>query len=292
MGEFEYIEQFLRDVAVNYQERSEDTQNHIIDILKNIKAQAVQKNDQETAKQVWCYEKIANIQHTYLSAFSKMKEEGYYDAWCLLERVEIELNSLMRHYVVDGDDIYQLKFIEKHTEQFQTLFPYKLFLSPAYLYIEKKCSICDKIVSIREPCGHKKGEIYNGEECLHVITKFEILEVSIVPNPVQKYSVLFLKDSETNEQIDHYDYSLVKYAIDGLRNPFDPWDVRWTKIRQPHSLFQHVDRNDKCPCGSGKKYRKCCLKKSGVLRPHVEFLFHVPPPENLSRMIYPEHKET
>jgi uncharacterized protein YecA (UPF0149 family) len=24
---------------------------------------------------------------------------------------------------------------------------------------------------------------------------------------------------------------------------------------------QHVGRNDPCPCGSGKKYKKCCLEK-------------------------------
>jgi preprotein translocase subunit SecA len=27
---------------------------------------------------------------------------------------------------------------------------------------------------------------------------------------------------------------------------------------------QRVGRNDPCPCGSGKKYKNCCLRKSGV----------------------------
>ena len=25
--------------------------------------------------------------------------------------------------------------------------------------------------------------------------------------------------------------------------------------------FSHVGRNDKCPCGSGKKYKNCCMLK-------------------------------
>lgn len=25
-----------------------------------------------------------------------------------------------------------------------------------------------------------------------------------------------------------------------------------------------ADRNDPCPCGSGKKYKKCCLLKTGM----------------------------
>jgi uncharacterized protein YecA (UPF0149 family) len=29
-----------------------------------------------------------------------------------------------------------------------------------------------------------------------------------------------------------------------------------TTERNPH---RHVGRNDPCPCGSGKKFKKCCL---------------------------------
>jgi len=33
------------------------------------------------------------------------------------------------------------------------------------------------------------------------------------------------------------------------------------------SLFQQsVGRNDPCPCGSGKKFKKCCLGKTGPRR--------------------------
>ncbi|NLF08441.1 MAG: hypothetical protein GX594_10750 [Pirellulaceae bacterium] len=31
-------------------------------------------------------------------------------------------------------------------------------------------------------------------------------------------------------------------------------------IRREQAL---VGRNDPCPCGSGKKFKKCCLKKQG-----------------------------
>ena len=31
----------------------------------------------------------------------------------------------------------------------------------------------------------------------------------------------------------------------------------------PGKATTHVGRNDPCPCGSGKKYKKCCLKKQG-----------------------------
>jgi len=31
-----------------------------------------------------------------------------------------------------------------------------------------------------------------------------------------------------------------------------------TATRQPVVRKDHVGRNDPCPCGSGKKYKKCC----------------------------------
>ncbi len=31
----------------------------------------------------------------------------------------------------------------------------------------------------------------------------------------------------------------------------------WPSDENP---FKHVGRNDPCPCGSGKKFKKCCLQ--------------------------------
>lgn len=31
-------------------------------------------------------------------------------------------------------------------------------------------------------------------------------------------------------------------------------------------MYENIGRNDPCPCGSGKKYKKCCLKNDMVLK--------------------------
>ena len=285
------VEQYLGDV-INYDKRCDETDLWLKEILKRIKTEAVARDDQETAKKAWCYETIHRIQKNYLAAFRAMKEGDFYDAWCLLERVEIDINSLSKHYVFSEDDPYKVLFIEKHTKQFQSLYPYRLFISPAFLHLEKECSICGSRISIRNPCGHKKGNIYNGEMCVHKITKADLLEISIVTNPVQKYSVLFLNDPESGEQVDHYDYSLVRYVVTGLRQPFDGWDIQKTRIRHPHSLFAHLSAMDDCPCGSGKLYGECCLQEpDGVLRPHIQILFHVKPNGDLPQIVYPKYDD-
>ncbi len=286
MSDLVRVEEYLRGI-VGRKITDEQFEGQITTTLRVLKRQAVERGNQETAKLLWCYEQILAVQNNYLSAFRNMKEGRYYDAWCLLERVEIESASLVRHFKSNlKDDGHKIRFIGKHTKQLQSLFPYKLFFSPAFLHLENVCSICRKPIAIRNPCGHKVGEIYDGEMCLREITKIDILEMSFVTAPVQKYSIPFMVDPETNQRRDHYDYTLVKYVTDGLRSPFDSWDTVWTKRRHPHSHYKHVGRNEPCPCESGKKYKDSCLRQPGVLRPHVQILFSVPPPDNLPKIQY------
>jgi hypothetical protein len=291
IDDFSPIEHYLANIA-DYEKRNEDSELWLTNTLKTVKSNAVERGDQDIAKKAWCYETVHEIQKNYLAAYFAMKEGRFYEGWCLLERVEIALNSLARHFSSPEGDIFKIQFLDKYVEQFQDLYPYRMFISPAFLQLEKECSICGGQVSIRNFCGHRKGEIYNGEMCIHVIKKAAFLEVSVVTNPVQKYSVLFLSDSETGKEVDHYNYKLVNYVITALGDPFDEWGIQKTKIRHPHALFAHVNKNDKCPCESGKSYKKCCLKEpSGVLRPHINILFHSKPKVELPQVVYPNYKE-
>jgi hypothetical protein len=44
------------------------------------------------------------------------------------------------------------------------------------------------------------------------------------------------------------------------RQPLDPWPAM-----PAHNPFRNVGRNDPCPCGSGKKFKKCCIGKAELL---------------------------
>ena len=52
-----------------------------------------------------------------------------------------------------------------------------------------------------------------------------------------------------------------------LQTRVDGWVAQWEARREPPpklvvaSSGPKVGRNDPCPCGSGKKYKKCCLDK-------------------------------
>jgi hypothetical protein len=273
-----------------YLTRNIDSEQWLSNSLQEIKLVAVEQGLQELAKEIWCLQTIHQIQKDYLQAYEYMKQGGFYEAWCLLDKVSIKITFLEKHFVNPQQDQFKLSLIEKHIEQYRLLYPYKYFLSPAILQLEKKCSICGKKISIRSFCGHRKGDIYDGEMCVHEITNMQFLEISVVTNPVQKYSVLFIADNETGEKTDNYDYSRVKYVVTSLQNPFDEWDIQVTKIRHPHKFFSHISDEDTCPCGSLKSYGNCCKKcKEGVLRPHINIIFHVLPKDGPPPIIYPQY---
>jgi hypothetical protein len=252
--------------------------------LARAKAEAVEKCDQTTAKHVWCLETILDIQTAYTDAFRELKSGQHYPAWCKFEHAEISALHGAKH-CEHGWGMFHVPFILTQIEKLQALFPYRYFVSPAMLHKQMKCSICGKEISLRRPCGHIRGEIYNGELCTRVVLKFEVLEISIVTNPVQKYSVVF---PGGDDEPDPYDYTLVDYVTRGLRTPFDDWKTTWTTMRYPHSLYSHIPPTDPCPCGAARTYAGCCLMEEGVLGPHVAVEFSSPPPADLPRLVLPK----
>lgn len=277
------IDRYLLDIRQR-PSVDETASKYVQSLLAEIKAQAVHEMNQEKAKACWCYETILTIQCAYLSAFEMMKAGSYYEAWCHLEKVEVGFAWLGEHFAWD-DESYALSFIETHVRLYQSLYPYRYFVSPAILHLESVCSVCGERVSVRAPCGHRVGEIYDGEMCSHMITKIEVLEISIVDRPAHKYAVLFT-NNEDSKRVDHHDYRLVAYVVSGLSSPFDEWSLTWSKIRHPHSYYEHVASTDSCPCGSGDMYVECCLQEEGVLRPHVDVHFSAPPPDSLTHIQY------
>lgn len=254
--------------------------------LGALKKDAVSREDEVTAKRLWCLEATLGIQEYYWAAFNGLRAGGYYEAWCDFERCEVELGFLSPHFR-DEFSAYRLDFIEEHVRKWQALFPYKYFFSTELIEKGKRCSVCGEAVSIRQPCGHVPGEIYRGVHCCRIVDDADVVGIAIVQNPVHKYAVVFPRDPESKRSADGYDYSLVRYPTARLTSPFDGWCATRTTKTYPHSRFRSYSRNSGCPCGSGRKYKRCCLPKEGVALPHVEFEFSQAVSETLREDIVP-----
>lgn len=255
--------------------------------LASVKRTAVINSDQHLAKAVWCLETVAAVQRGYLKVFALLKKSQFYAAWRGMEAIELSLRALDQHFrPINGP--YGLAFIRATTARWQSLYPYAVFASPEIWKREVRCGLCDAVVSLRNGCGHRPGEIYDGEWCFRRVTKADVLAIAIVHNPVQKYSVLFPSDpAAAGGRLNKEAYPLLRYVINGLSSPWIAWAVERTTTRHPHTRYGDVGPDEECPCVSPQgTYAQCCLPQEGVLRPHVVIHFSVPPPPKFLKRVY------
>lgn len=244
--------------------------------LQKVKEEFVKQGNQDEAKQIWIYQTIIGIHILYKGAFDFLKNKEHYKGWCELEQTEIELGFLKKHFQYDKESFYLFR-IEKAVKNLQVIFPYRLFSSSEIVIEEENCSVCNQKTSIRKPCGHIVGEIYNGEMCHRIVTKIgAVLGVALVPNPENKFAVLFLTDEKTGEQIDQYNYEAIDSLFNCIENPYEYWDLKVTQRTITKENYDNIGRNDSCACGSGKKFKKCCGLNIGKKYPHYEFIVHNP----------------
>lgn len=239
--------------------------------IQAIKFDFVKKCNHEKAKLLWVYQTIIEIHKLYVNAFNFIKMKSYYQAWCKLETIEITLHILKKHFTYDKKQ-YFLWHIEKSIKNLQVLYPYKLFASSEILTKKKKCSICNKEISIRNSCGHIVGEIYMGELCHCIVTESELLGISIVDNPENKYSVLFLIDKETGEQIDQYNYDAIDFLFEQIANPYDLWDLEVSIRELNDEEYKLLENTVPNPYNSNKIFKNCFLSNKYKYYLHFEIV--------------------
>lgn len=244
---------------------------------------------EDIANKAWFLAHACQIRITFIKAFSEMKADGFYPAWCDLERVETDLSDLFKNPFWDINE-FGANQLRRLVEGWQSLFPYAIFFSPEIIIKCEVCSICGRKVDPWSSCRHCAGRVYRGQLCYRIVEKMEFVSVSLVRDPVQKYSVLFTSGPD-GSTIDHYDYSIVRFLIDRLTRPFDEWSYHWTKAYHPHDMFADHDRDGSCPCNSGQTYADCCATQPGVMRPHIQFSFERTPPSELPNAYLAGYKE-
>ena len=269
----EYIKQF------NTRDNTSNTKNKFLNEIIKLKKDYQKNIEEKNANKMFVLEEVLSIQNLFLKSFNEIKNKKYYEGWCTLEECEVKIGFILKHITKEEKQNYWINFIKDKIRKIQLLYPYNLFTSTEFIEKEKKCSICDKVVSIRNHCGHDVGHIYNGVPCYRIVTQVDFIGMAIVENPAHKYAVAFFDDGEKKN--DFYNYVVVEYLINGLNSPFDEWSVKKSEKLHPHSKFRDVGRNDKCPCASNEKYKNCCLPKDGVLMPHYDFDFSIVKDEKL-----------
>ena len=235
-----------------------------------------QRNDEQRSNACWFLEAVCETRGRFIDAIGAIRDEQYFEAWCELERVEIGLLTLLRNAFLDTRE-FEIAELLDLIQSWQKTYPYKWFMSPEILHKSVQCSICLTEVNPWSDCNHEPGIVYNGTFCSHIVTDLEFLSVSIVEDPVQKYSAIHIRKDESGRDVEIYTYETVRFVIDRLASPFDRFWAKWVKVPHAHELFPNRTPAGPCPCESGRSYARCCMKRKGVLRPHLHIVFEKEP---------------
>ena len=234
-----------------------DLSRHL-DRLGEYKARYVQQQDETGAKSIWVLENLCTIHQNFVRAFDLLQEQSAMEAFRLLERIDVKCTHVRPH--LERSDEYGLDLVKKATENWiSMLYPFTGFSMGGKVH-RASCSTCGERIGLRPTCAHKVGEIYAGEQCARRIERIELVEISIVDRPA------YLIIENHKDKIDARSSMFAEIAS-RLERPYRMWNVRRVHRRTEHPRYQ-VGRNDTCPCGSGSKFKRCCLNKENVDDPH------------------------
>lgn len=106
--------------------------------------------------------------------------------------------------------------------------------------------LIDELLSFKDPnlLPQVRKAFEDGRIDTEVISRYDIDWVFNLPEEEQSYSK-FMKDP-----LEHFSKENINYLK----------TISYPESKTPKNE-QKIGRNDPCPCGSGKKYKKCCMKK-------------------------------
>lgn len=226
-----------------------------------------QQGDVEKANTSWALMAILRIHRDFRKVHTMLLEKQFYEAWCLLETIEIAVGNLLRNF---PGTLNAVKYISMMVRQLQSLYPYKVFMSSEILIKERTCSICGKKRTIRHHCGHSPGYVYNGEMCYDTVEGATLEGISLVFDPEHKYAVAFLNDGKGPK--DQYNYMLLEGVMKFWKDPFMTWHYTTKHIHKSPEEFPGLTDDSVCPCGSGKKFGECCKNDPEGVK-HVVYTF-------------------
>lgn len=204
----------------------------------------------------------------YASIWKKLAEQRYGNSWQSLQNA-INQYRIVKKFSCENEESRLLSFFENQLISLEKLYPYNVFFSIGAVVDYYECSICDLDID-SDKCPHFKGELYGGVMAVAIAKNIRELDhVSMVKHPADKRCVVQYDD-------DGEQFRLIRYLAKLLREkkllPFDFGKLRFSKKIIPNPDYVKLDRNQKCFCGSGKKFKYCCIDKKTVNGGHVEIV--------------------
>ncbi len=193
-----------------------------------------------------------------------IENKEYYKSWCKLQDSLDAIRSIKK---LGYGNSQTITFFETQLISLEKIYPYKIFSSMCFVVSYYECSLCGMDID-SDDCKHLKGELYFGEMALAVAKKIKNIDhVALVKEPLNKRLVVNPDDSN---QI----FKIFELLVESFSSTLRPLNFAYaiiTESMKPNEKLVKQGRNFLCNCGSGKKYKKCCLHKSIIKHINVDF---------------------
>lgn len=230
-----------------------DESKHLFDEIKEI---SIQQKDEYLANAQYVFKKYFLLFCALRRYSDMLKNKEYKASWDKLQDC-FDIIKCVGKFTAEGNR-YELTTLYDLLLEYEALYPYRFFCSSEFIIEEATCSICGKSVLGLE-CPHIKDELYWGEPAVHEIKKIkEVRGVALVSHPEDKRCIIQaadenISDEERFRKLDNFV---------GLNFPFlQMFSIDCKIEKRTNDEYKGIERNAPCPCGSGKKFKKCCYSK-------------------------------
>jgi hypothetical protein len=259
-------------VAINEHHFS-DGQNVLWDIralVESAKSNAVADSN-DYRNDLWVIERYIDFLTKYGQLWKSILDQRFSESWCLLQDSLDLLRSIKRFSHID------IHFFEDQLIELEGSYPYNVFFSIGAAVESFECSICGQDIDSQE-CPHVRGNLYGGVIAYAIAKKIMQLDhISMVAHPEDKRCVVSYEDS--GEQ-----FKLIRYVASLLSSKrcriSDFGRLQYSKRLCPNPDYRKLPRNERCFCGSGRKFKHCCIGRERIEGDHVDIVAEPRPIEH------------
>ncbi len=203
----------------------------------------------------------------YAALWKQIVEMQFSASWRSLQESLDILRTMRRFSEVN------ISYFEDQLIELEKTYPYNFFFSIGVTVEKFECSICGE--DMESPsCSHRKGHLYRGKMAQAIARNIvELDHIAMVDQPEDKRCVVSYEDDGPQFKIIRYVSTLV-----GARRMLVSQFGRlvFSKRRLLNPDYQKLARNELCYCGSGRKFKRCCLDKNYIESDHVDIVARSP----------------
>lgn len=262
---FESMKVIARKAMLALNERCLSECYRTVDEMREVivVAKRTERAPEELLNDFYVLDKYTNFLSAYADLWNSILNQKFSSSWDSLQDALDLLRLVKRFSQID------IEFFETQLIELEKIYPYNVFFSIGATVERFDCSICGVDIDTEE-CPHMRGHLYGGVMVHAIVQKIvEMDHVSIVLHPEDKRCVVRYDD--TGEQ-----FKLVRYLSElitsGKLQILNFGLLKFSKRRQPNPEYRKIGRNEPCFCGSGKKFKNCCVSMEYVEGDHVDIL--------------------